>query len=107
VTVSFEVLQPPVDGGRGRVYLLGTGVAGIDDGVVTWTQAPAPLTLGAAFAGGELALATGRELRLVDRDGSVRQSFAVAAGETIQTPPAIAPDGSVWLATEAALYAAR
>ena len=106
LAVPFEVLQPPVDGGGGRIYLAGNGFAAVQDGKLLWSQAPTARTLVAAFAGGEVALTIGKELRIVERDGHIGQTFATA-GEAITTPPAIAPDGSVWLATEKAIYAAR
>jgi len=106
VTVPFEVLQPPVDGGAGRVYLLGNGFAAVQDGHVLWSKPSSTMVLGTAFAGGELALASGPELRIVSRDGSIRQSFRTD-GEPIAAPPAIASDGAVWVATNKALYVAR
>ncbi len=106
ITVPFEVLQPPVEGGGGRIYLAGTGFAAIQDGKVQWSQAPTARTLVTAFDGGEVALTIGRELRLVDRDGNIRQSFTTPA-EAIVTPPAIGGDGSVWFATDKGIYAAR
>ena len=106
VSVPFEVLEPPVDGGAGRIYLAGTGLAAVQDGHVLWSQPRGGRTLATAFAGGEVALAVGDTLRIVDRAGTVRQSFT-APGETFATPPAIAEDGSVWIATDKGIYAAR
>lgn len=48
-----------------------------------------------------------RELRFVSRDGAIRQSFHTADGDMITTPPAIGPDGTIWVATSKALYVAR
>ena len=106
MTVPFEVLQPPVDGGAGRIYLLGNGFAAVQDGHLLWSKPSSTMILGTAFAGGELALATGPELRIVARDGSIRQSLRTD-GEPIAAPPAIASDGAVWVATNKALYVAR
>lgn len=101
--------RPPsnrLEGGSGRIYLLGNGFAAIENGHVLWAKRSPALMLGTAFAGGELAIVTGAELRIVGRDGVTRQSFRTD-GERIATPPAIAPDGSVWVATDKALYVAR
>ncbi|MFO0761951.1 MAG: hypothetical protein U0359_36260 [Byssovorax sp.] len=105
--VPFEVFEPPIDGGGGRVYVFGHGVAAFDQGRLLYAQ-PSPLPmLATAFEDGSLALAIGHELRLLSRDGVVRQSFFTAAGETISAPPAIGADGSIWVGTERALYVAR
>ena len=78
----------------------------MQDGHVLWSQPRGARTLATAFEGGEVALTVGDTLRIVDRAGTVRQSFT-APGETFATPPAIAEDGSVWIATEKGIYAAR
>ena len=106
VSVPFEVLQPPIDGGDGRIYLAGTGFAAVQDGHVEWSQPRGARLLATAFSGGEVAMVTGGALRVVDRSGNVRQSFSVP-NETFATPPAIAEDGSVWVASQGGLFAAR
>ncbi|KYF70870.1 hypothetical protein BE15_30660 [Sorangium cellulosum] len=105
--IPFEVLQPPIDAGAGRVFALGNGVAAFDGGRLLYAQ-PSPLPmLGTAFEDGSLALAIGPELRILTRDGAVQQTFTTAEREAITTPPAIGSDGSVWVGTEKALYVAR
>jgi hypothetical protein len=59
----------------------------------------------AALAGRD-RLTAGDTLRIVDRVGTVRQSFT-APRETLATPPAIAEDGAVGIATEKGIRAAR
>jgi hypothetical protein len=107
-TVPFPVLQPPIDGEGGRFYLSGQGFAAVGGGykVAYWNQSKTP-SLATAMLGGDVALALGGELRLVARDGTVRQSLHVAEGETILTPPAVAEDGSLFVATEKAIYVAK
>lgn len=107
VTVPFEVLEPPVDGGGGRIYLAGTGFAAVQDGKVLWSQKKQPRTLVTSFEGGEVALVVGGTFRIVDRDGNVHETFTVGPGESIASAPAIGPDGSVWMATQKGLYVAR
>jgi hypothetical protein len=105
--VPFEVLEPPIDGGGGRVYALGNGVAAFDKGRLLYAH-PSPIPmLATAFEDGSLALAIGHELRILTRDGAVKQSFFTAEHEAITAPPAIASDGSVWVGTERAIYVAR
>ncbi len=106
VVVPFGVQQPPVDG-TGRVVVIGSGIASIDDGKIVWSQVAPAGMLGTAFADGTLALGVGSELRIVDREGTILQALKTAAGETITTPPCILADGTVWVATEKALYVAR
>ena len=106
-TVPFAVNQPPVDCAGGRVVVVGDGIASIEDGRVVWSHAsPAPIR-GTAFEDGTLALSVGPELRIVDREGTILQALRVTAGETVLTPPCILADGSIWVATEHALYVAK
>ena len=104
--VAFSVRQPPVDG-AGRVVVIGSGIAAIEDGRIVWSQVSAVPMLGTAFADGTLAVSVGSELRIVDREGTILQSLRTAEGDTVMTPPCIVSDGSVWVATERALYVAR
>jgi len=99
--------EPPVDAGDGRVVVTGAGLASIENGHVLWSAPGKNPVFATAFQEGTLAVATGPELRIVDRDGSVRQSLRTSEGDMITTPPAIAHDGTVWVATQKALYVAR
>ena len=106
-TVPFPVLQPPIDGENGRFYLAGLGFAAAGGGKVAyWSRAKTP-SFATAMLHGDVAISIGHELRLVARDGGVRQSFRVSPGETITTPPAVSEDGAIWVATDKALYVAR
>lgn len=105
--VSFEALQPPIDAGNGRVYIMGRGVAAFQDGKRLFANAYADPMFGTAFADGSMAIAAGVELRIVGPDGKARQTFTTAEGDPITTPPAIGSDGSVWVGTEKAIYVAR
>jgi len=106
--IPFEIYEPPVDAGNGRIYALGNGVAAFDKTGKTLFVQPSPTPMFAtAFHDGALALAAGHELRLLDRDGNIHQKFTTAEHEPITTPPAIAADGSIWVATTKALYHAR
>ncbi len=105
--VPFEVFQPPVDAGKGRVYLLGNGVAAFDHGKTLFVQPSSVPFFATAFQDGSLALAAGQELRILDRDGKILQQFTTREHEPITTPPAIAADGSIWVGTAKGLYLAR
>lgn len=105
VAVPWAVRQPPIDGGQGRVYLVGHGLATIDHGELT-SLVPSELPLYAtAFADGSLAVVAGKELRLLTRAGKL--DGKLEALEPLLTPPAIAGDGSVWVASGEAVYIAR
>jgi len=105
--LRFEVYMPPVDAGNGRIYLFGMGFAGIQDGKVMFTT-PSPVPMfGTAFADGTMAISAGPELRIIDRDGKILQKLPTQEHEDITTPPAIGPDGSIWVGTEKAVYVAR
>jgi hypothetical protein len=99
--------EPPVDAGDGRVVVTGAGLASIENGRVLWSAPSKTPVLATAFQDGTLAVTTGPELRIVDRDGSIRQSLRASEDDVITTPPAIAHDGTVWVATQKALYVAR
>jgi hypothetical protein len=105
--VSFTPTEPPIDGSDGRIYLVGNGFAAYENGKALWSSPASSAQYATAYADGTVALAAGAELRIVGRDGSIRQTFRTAQGEPITTPPAIADDGSVWVATASALYVAR
>jgi hypothetical protein len=106
VDVGFEALMPPILAGSGRTYVAGMGLAAIDGGRIAWIHRSKSIVRATAFQDGELAVTTGAHLQLVGRDGVIRQEFSTP-GETIETPPAIGPDGAVWFATGKALYVAR
>ena len=105
--VPFEVLQPPIDAGNGRIYLMGNGTAAFQDGKLLFLTASSTPMFGTAFDDGTMAIAAGFELRIVGADGKVRQTFTTAEQEAITAPPAIGSDGSVWVGTTKALYVAR
>jgi hypothetical protein len=98
---------PPIDGGGGRLYLGGGGIAAIERGGVAWARTSPLPHMATAFGDGALAVTAGRELLVLGRDGATLFALAVEEGESFRTPPAIGADGSVWAATERALYVAR
>lgn len=105
--VPFEILQPPIDGSEGRIYVMGMGAAAFQDGKLLFATPSALPMFGTAFQDGSLAVAVGPELRIVGRDGQILQRFNTAEREQITTPPAIGSDGSVWVGSATALYVAR
>jgi hypothetical protein len=104
-SVPFLAMQPPVDG-NGLVYVIGAGIAAIDlEGRLLWSS-PSNVPLRAqAFADGTLVVVRGREVQIVGNDATVRQSFRAA--EELTSYPAIASDGSVWVASAKTLYVLR
>ncbi len=107
VSAAFRVDSPPLDGGAGRVYLVGQGLAAVEDGETLWSQASSAQVYATALSDGSLLVAAGPELRVVGRDGSIKQRLAVPGGHPLVAPPAVAADGSAWLATSEGLYLAR
>ena len=97
--------QPALDG-NGQVVVVGAGIVALDlEGRTVWS-APSTVPLrAAAFGDGTLAVTRGSELQIVGADGTIRQSLR--AGEELTTYPAIAADGTVWVASAKMLYAAR
>ncbi|MFN0252898.1 MAG: hypothetical protein ACKV2T_38850 [Kofleriaceae bacterium] len=105
--VAFTAHQPAIDGGDGRVYIAGDGLAAIDRGAIAWSNPSVVPTRATAFADGTLAVCRGPGLQILARDGSIVQQLATSDGATIMTPPAIGPDGSIWFATPTHLCVTR
>jgi hypothetical protein len=104
--VPFEARQPPIDG-DGRIYVAGEGLAAVENGKVLWGGRSDVRVRATAFEDGTLAVAVGSKLRIVNRDGTIEQELATKDGEVLTTPPAIASDGAVWVASAKHLYVAR
>jgi hypothetical protein len=107
IEVPFAVSQPAIDAGDGHLALAGQGLAMLRDGRLLWSAPEDRPVRAGAFADGMMAVTVGSELRIVARDGSVRQRLVAAGGGAFSAPPAIAPDGAIWLASASALYRAR
>jgi hypothetical protein len=106
-SIPFDVDSPPIDAGGGRVFLVGSGFAAAEHGKTLWAQPSRAHTFATALADGSVLVATGPELRAVSRDGVIRQTLRIPEGDAIVTPPAVAADGSAWVATAKGLYRAR
>ncbi len=105
LTVPFLATQPPIDG-NDVIYLVGGGLAAVGmDGHLLWSSLSSVPIRAQAFGDGSLAVVRGNELQIVAHDGAITRSFR--APDELTTYPAIASDGSVWVATEKALYVAR
>jgi hypothetical protein len=104
-SLPFLATQPALDGDQ-RVYVVGAGITALDmEGHAVWSS-PSTIPLrAAAFADGTLAVVRGSELQIVGSDGAIRQSLRAA--EELTTYPALAADGTVWIASAKTLYAAR
>jgi hypothetical protein len=107
VEIPFAVRQPAIDGGEDRVYLVGDGVAAIVGGVIAWSLSSVISARATAFVDGTLAVCRGPGLQIIARDGSIVQQLATSDGAPIVTPPAIGPDGSIWVATPTHVCVAR
>jgi hypothetical protein len=105
VSATFRATQPPIDG-DGRVYLVGSGIAAFDlDGRPLWSSPSSAPLRAQAFVDGTLAIVRGSEIQMVGTDGAIRQSFRTE--DELTTYPAIASDGSVWVASAKMLYVVR
>ena len=103
--VPFVAAQPPIDG-DGRIYIVGSGIAALDlEGKTVWSSASRTTLRAQAFADGTLAVVRGSTLQIVGNDGVIRQSLSAA--EELTSYPAIASDGSVWVASAKTLYVGR
>jgi|GEM_PF-5334643 len=103
--VPFEAHQPAIDGGGGRVYIAGEGLAAIDNGRLTWSTSAHRLRATATTDG--LAVAAGTELQFVAPDGSLVRRFVTPIAAALLTPPAIDPHGHAWVASSDQLWVTR
>ncbi len=106
-TVPFEVHQPPIERPDGTVVVVGRGLAAIADGAVRWHRAFESPAAATAFGDGRLALVEGSRLRVLDTQGQPQQTLDVPHAEPLITQPAVAPDGTVYVATPSRMYAVR
>jgi hypothetical protein len=105
--VPFAVDTPPIDAGQGRVFLVGAGFAAAEAGKTLWAHPSKNHVFATSLSDGSVLVAAGPELHLTKRDGTIVQSLHVPEGDDIKAPPAVAADGSVWLATAKGLYVAH
>jgi hypothetical protein len=105
IDLPMLATQPPIWGGGQRVYVIGNGLAALDAGKAVWSLTLDEAAYATSFADGSLAVAHGSQISFRDSTGALTQSFR--ANEPLMTPPAIASDGSVWVASSSALYAVR
>jgi hypothetical protein len=92
-------------GGGGRLYAAGNGLAALDDGKLSWSRVYDTPAFVTSFEDGSLAVAHGSTLEIIERDGKLIQTFDLEA--PLLTQPAIAGDGSVWMASNDTLFAVR
>jgi hypothetical protein len=104
--LPWSVRQPPIDGGNGRVYAAGDELAALEAGKVVWEVKPGPVHA-TAFADGAVAYTQGTFLHVRARDGSILVSLETPDKAILVTPPAIASDGSIWVASARDLFVAR
>ena len=103
--MPFSAYQPATSGTPGRLYVAGRGLSAIDKGKLTWSHNYDENTYASSFDDGSLAVARSNRLQLLTPDGNVAQTFDTP--EPLVTAPAIAGDGSVWVASNQAMYLAR
>ncbi|MEZ4442982.1 MAG: hypothetical protein R3B72_28055 [Polyangiaceae bacterium] len=103
VDAPVAAKQPPIDGGDGRIYLVGDSVALVREGKFLWVKDwPGQAT---AARDGMLVHVHDKTLRVIDDSGRERQLLYIDEGP-IKTPPAIAEDGSVYFATAGKVWRA-
>jgi hypothetical protein len=103
--VPFPASQPAIRGAGARLYVIGKGLSAFDEGKHSWSRSYDEMAYASSFEDGSLAVASGTRLELLDSHGEQLQAFDTA--EPLVTPPAIASDGSVWVASNTALYVMR
>lgn len=105
--LGFPVLQPPIDAGGGRSYLVGKGLAAIQDGRLLWQKPANMRLLATCYGNGSLALAAGHQVRIVDHAGALRQTLSIRDRSRIVTLPTVGPNGELYVGTTTGFYVAR
>lgn len=104
--IDLTAEHPPVRGGDGQVHVFGNGWVTLDDtGNIVAKSPDATRARGTSFASGALAIATGTALDIYRPNGS--RLAHLFAGAPFATPPAIDPNGKIYIATETTLYVAE
>ena len=106
-TLPFRVLAPPIELGGGRIAVVGDGLAAIERGQVVWRKTMAAASFATAFADDTLAVATGRRIVILNRNGQELQELLLPEGQSATTPPALSKSGELWIASKLGLYVAR
>jgi len=104
--VDWPVRQPVIDGGGGRVYVAGDRLAALDHGDTVW-EVLGGRVRATAFSDGAVAFTQGSTLQIRTRDGQEVAKLETPDRAELVTPPAIASDGSIWVASESEIYVAR
>lgn len=100
--VELAALQPPLRFADGEIAVVGMGAARIRDGAVTWSRVT-DTRVHACVAGDELLLGGLASIERIGPRGEVRSRDALGDAP-VACPPAVGPDGRVWIATTTAVW---
>jgi hypothetical protein len=105
VGIERPATMPAIDGGEGRVYVVGgQGIAAVQQGKVIWSHAASVPSFATAVDEGVVFFASGHTLQAFDKAGAVLEQWQAPQGEVFVTPPAVSGDGRIAIATNRALY---
>ncbi len=104
VELDFAALQPAIDGGDGRVVVVGRGIASIHGGSIAWAHATEHEVLASAFVDGTIAAGIASRLVILDGAGRTAQTVVMPHDHRIVTVPAIGPDGAIAIGTSVHTY---
>jgi hypothetical protein len=107
VAVPFPLTQPPLDGGRERVYAVGHGLVAIDDGRLAWHVAARERVYATSLGRDGIVVGCGPWVDHVDRDGTTRMRAETPDRSICCTPPAASASGELHLGTTSGLYILR
>jgi hypothetical protein len=106
IALPWSVAMPVIAAGPGRFIVAGSKLVAFERGKEAW-HLDGGLYRATAFEDGSLAVTRNDELLVLDRDGKELARLRTPDGERFTTPPAIAGDRSIWVATHRDLYVAR
>ena len=106
-SVPFRVDHPPIDLGDGRTLVAGDGLACFADGKLRWSLPTGARSTATVLDARVIALAHGRELHILHADGKVRETVQLPGASDATSPPAVAPDGTLYVGTQTDAYAIR
>ena len=105
--LPFPVRQPALDGGDGRIYAAGLGLAAIEHGEVKW-HVPSDRPLFATSLGTDgIVVAGGGRLDHLDRDGLPATTLEIPDRSRCCAAPAVSEGGAIHLATTTGIFILR
>ena len=98
MTNKWISVQPPIQAGGGRVYVLSEQkVLALENGKLIWTYAAEGLRHGTVLEDRSLLITAGKSLQHVGSNGA--KIFSINTADDILSPPVVDAEGHIYVAT--------